>query len=260
MKRIMALALFLLMLSMAAAQAAEWGEGKSPDNPYSGLPAMELSETVGYMMPYPNAAMSAQNSCQYLMLYLPREDMQAGEGTLWLYDGQGNEIWQTAMNNAEAVTRREITEAEKDGLLWGGGSCFEIRLPKTLTLNTTYFVNLGEGCLVSEDGALKSPIVGGDDLWRFEVTGDYGVSDMAYLRGEEPVLTPQAGDTIRCTIEIGGDAATAVLYGYNGTVDFLETAHRQTVEVNGKVTGESPVWGVMVLDADGNELGLVEFN
>ena len=186
MKRIMALALTLVMLCVAmAAQASEWKEDRTPEAPYSGLPVLDLDEAVGYMMPFPNAALSAENSCQRLLLYLPRTDVKPGDGMLHLCSADGKEVWKTAMNDEEAITQRDISEAELAGLLWGGGTCFEIKLPKTLTLNKSYYVNMSEGCVVSEDGKLKSQAVSGKSMWSFEVTGDYGVSDMEYLRGKE---------------------------------------------------------------------------
>lgn len=51
----------------------------------------------------------------------------------------------------------------------------------------------------------------------------------------------------------------AVLYGYNGTVDFPIVMYEQSGEVCGKVLSENPAWGVIFLDAQGNELNKVEF-
>ena len=176
MKRIFALVLAVMMLCVAA-QAAEWVDGNSPSQPYPNLREVDLNETFGYMMFYPNGGMGAQNSCQKLFVYTPREDVTVGSGKLYLGDLDAGLVWETPMNDTSAVTQRPITEAELEGLLWGGGTCFEVLLPKTLELGKNYVVNMELGALKTTDGKVDNWEVGGTDMWYFTVEGDWGVSN-----------------------------------------------------------------------------------
>ena len=81
MKKIIALILVMLLCA-APAMAAEWLEGRSPEQPYIGAAAANLEEQIGYMMFYPNEEMQLQGGGRTLYVYLPREDVQAGEGSL----------------------------------------------------------------------------------------------------------------------------------------------------------------------------------
>ena len=168
------------------------------------------------------------------------------------------------MSNTDAVWQRDLTEDEKIGLLWGGGTCFEILLPETLELGQTYFINMERGCIVSDSG-VESPEVGGTDAWRFTLEGDYGVSKMSYRRAldngkyEEQLVNPQAGDEIRFDLTLG-DAAMAVVYGNSQSVDFLQLLWTEDAEVIGTVTGPQPSWGVIFLDQQGQEMGRVQFD
>ena len=265
MKRILVLVLVAMMLCASMAQAAEWTNGRSPSQPYEGQPPVNLDEEFGYLMFYPNKGMAAQNSCQKLFIYLPREDVKAGSATFYLVSLDDNkEIWRTAMDNTDAVTMRPITEPELAGLLWGGGVCFEILLPKTLELGKTYFVNMERGCVVTTNG-IDSPEVGGTDAWKFTVEGDWGVNNMEYIHTAvgaeegETVAHPQVGDEIRFELVLGGEATMAVLYGYGDSVDFLTTMYQESTTVTGTVAAASPSWGVMFLNASGEELSREEF-
>lgn len=90
MKKLMALIL-VCVFCMATAYAAEWAEGLSPAQPYSGVPAVNLDEMIGHMTLFPNAnhKIPAQRFCDVLEMYFPREDIELGEGNLTLYDDQG---------------------------------------------------------------------------------------------------------------------------------------------------------------------------
>lgn len=261
MKRIIALALALLLLTGTA--SAEWAEGMNSSKPYEGVPEVNLDEQIGYMMFYPQDGLPTVTACQRLYLYLPREDVQAGEGTLYLYNERGDEVWSTAMNDAEAVTVRSINAAELTGLLWASGTCFEVLLPRTLELGKTYYVNMARGCVVAENG-VENAQLGGTE-WAIKMDSDYGVSGLEYRRKqddgtwEEGILHPTAGDEIRFNLVLGGDATIAAIYKYNDSVDFLMTTFVESCEVIGEVTSDNLVWGVMFLDAWGKEIDRVEF-
>ena len=253
MKRLIVLLLVVMVACMGIAQAAEWREGLSPSKPYTNAKEIDLSETLGYWMLSPSADLQPEHSCQRLFIYLPREDVKAGDGTFYLCSQKGGKLWSTPMNDTSAVTQREITEAELVSLIWGGGTCFEIQLPETLTLGETYFINMEQNCIIAETGVSNQEI-GGTEMWRFTVGGDFGVSAMQYLRDGEKVTTPEAGDTIRFDLVLGGEAAMAVVYGYNDTVDFSVTTFTESCEVTGEVVADGAIWGVMFLDEQGQPI------
>ena len=250
-----------------------WREGMSPAKPYAGVPEVDLTERLGYMMFYPTDKEPADCACQELCLYLPREDVKAGEGKLYLgAEGEDGALWSTPMNDADAVAVRPMTENEKQSLLWGGGTCFVIKLPRSLELGKTYFVNMERGCIWTADGKLDNHEVGGKKTWRFTLAGDYGVGGLEYRRKigeasgesseaeyEAGILKPVAGDEIRFDLTLGGDAAMAVMYGYNESVNFSTVMYEESAEVIGEVLEDSPAWGVMFLDENGDELKRVEF-
>lgn len=265
MKRIVAWILAALALCAGAAQAAEWADGLGPSMPYKDMPAVNLEEKLGYMMLYPRQGNAVENACDRLYIYLPREDVKAGDGTFYLLNEAEGLIWSTAMDDPEAVTQRALTEEELDGLLWGGGTCFEIGLPRSLELGKPYFVNMTAGCVVTQTG-VTNPQIGGTDSWAFTVEGEYGVSALEYLRpaqGGEPVLRPATGDTIRFDLTLGGEAAIASLYDLTGAIDFLTTTMTESGEVVGEIAGDVQpgelIWGVVFLDGDNQVLRRVEF-
>ena len=259
MKRAIAAALAALLLCAGMAQAAEWADGRSPGKPYVDVPEVNLDENIGYMMFYPNASVRVQYACQRLLIYLPREDVKAGDGVLTVSAQKGGKVWSTAMSDETTISQRPISESELEGLLWGGGTCFEIKLSKTLDLGKDYYVTLAQGCIVSEDGNVASPAVSETDRWTITVDGEFGVSGMEYLHEGKSTSAPEEGDAIRFNLELGGDAAAAIIYGYNGTVSFLTTMYTESTKVEGSVIGSDPAWGVLFLDAENNEIEHVDF-
>lgn len=259
MKRIMALALALVLLTIGVQMAAaeEWSSSK----PYGGVPEIDLTQKLGYMVFYPNESMAPEGLCDRLYIYLPRDDVQAGDGLLLLYTAAG-EVWRTRMNDESCVTLRPLTAGEMDSLMWKAGVCFEIALPRSLTIGESYTVNLEKGCIVA--GEVTNVQIGGKDAWTFEVKGDYGMNAIEYRRlqpngkYEEMITAPQAGDEIRFDLVLGGQVVAASLYS-NGTVSFQPNYLTESGEVTGIVTGESPSWGVIFLDANGNVVSQADF-
>ena len=261
MKKLITIALTAILLCTGIACAQGWRDGLGPAKPYVGNPEIDLSKQMGYMTLYPSAKMIAYNACQRLAIYLPREDLKLGDGTFYLYAQGGRQpLFEMDMDDSDAVSMRPMKETELDSLLWGGGTCIEIVLPRTLELGQSYFVNLTEGAFVSE-GGVKSPAIGGTDMWTFTLEGDYGISGMEYSRkGAKAgsITRAKAGDTIRFDLVLGGEAEEAVVYGHDDTVDFLITHYDEDGEIVGDVLADNPEWGVMFLDAFGNIVGQVE--
>ena len=254
MKKVISLLLALSMLCVGSALAAEWQPGK----PNEGVPEVDLTQKLGYMMFSPNSVLTVDTACQRLYVYLPRTDVEAGEGSLHVY-GSAGEIWSTPMAS-EAVTLRPMSADEMALFHWQDGVCFEIRLAISLPLNEGCHVTLDENCIVTSEGGIGNPAITGAQEWPVQVTGDYGVGGLQYLRDGEAVLAPAAGDTIRFDLTLGGDAVIASIYSTDASVAFDLGAYEASGEVTGQVVGDAPVWGVVFLDANGAQIGSVVFD
>lgn len=254
------IALFVLMVLMApAALAATWEDGRSPAKPYVGVPEVDLSKTLGYMMFYPNSKMSAEHIGRELRIYLPRRDVEAGKGRAYLCTEAEGELLRFSFKDEEYVTMRDMTEAELDSMLWGDGVCFEITLPVSLNLGTSYFVNLDKNCIVTTKGKVGNAIIGGTDSWAFTVEGEYGVSGLSYRRAArngdmKPVTKPAAGDEVTFELTLGGEAAAAALFCWDDSVAFDKPLLRESMTVTGQILTDNPAWGIVFMDANGNEL------
>ena len=264
MKKILVLMLAMLIMSSGMAYAAEWQNGLSPSQPYEGLPAVDLETEFGYQMVLPRGELGAEMACDKLYIFLPRDDVKAGSGKIYLCNEKSGVIWSAAMNESESVEQKAMTEFQLESLLWGSGTCFEITLPKSLELGKTYFVNMELGCIVTENG-IESPEVGGTDSWAFEVEGEYGVNQKEYRRPkgdgsyEEGIVKPKAGDELRFDLVLSEETVVAMLYG-DDTVSFEETIFEESGEIIGTVEAENPIWGVIFLDEEGNVLNQIQFS
>lgn len=258
------LAMALCVLTAVPGLASEWADGLSPEKPYSGVPEVDLTQKLGYMMFYPNANMPAEHFCRTLYIYLPREDVEAGRGVLYLCSEEEGELLRFEFGNEEYVKRRALTEEELDGLLWGGGVCFEITLPEALKLNEGYFVNLDRDCIVTADGKLGNLEIGGTDSWAFRTDSQYGVSGLQYRRPladggyEEMIHAPKAGDEVSFELLLGGEAASAAIYCYDDAVDFDSIAFSESATVTGQIMADCPVWGIAFLNGEGELLDCYE--
>ena len=286
MKRLFVLLLALmLLLSGVAAQAATWPEGRSPSQPYSNVPAVDLSATIGYMMLYPcqRIKLTAEYFCDVLEIYLPRQDVAINEGTLRLFkgtpDGASEVVYTAQFGVDKNVQVRPLDESELTGLMWGGGVCVEVRLPKSMELNQNYYVLMDQGCFGGLDGLLPSPVINNPAAWDPIVKGDFGVSSLYYYtpaaeplhRGAqdvksepsatpvptpepepiEPKFNPVAGDELTFELVMGGNAATAVVYSTNGSVSFDTIEYTASCTVTGKILNKDVSWGIVFLDDNG---------
>ncbi|MCH5288098.1 MAG: hypothetical protein J1E43_11835 [Christensenellaceae bacterium] len=263
MKKLIAICM-VLMLCAASAYAAEWPEGYSPAHPFENGPEFDLETELGLVMCYPNAKYVEVGGGRLLFIYLPREDVKAGAGMLHIRTADQGEEWSVAMNDTEHVKQRAMYEQEMMDLMWGSGTCFEITLPVSLRLGATYYIDMDTYCIEAGE-KIGNKQNKGDEVgaWQFAVDGTLGVNEMSYRRAKddgsyENVVKPAAGDEIRFDLVIGGDVALAVLYVYDGA-EFEVTNYTESCEIIGTVTGEDPDWGVVFLDATGNEIAYVEF-
>ena len=287
--KVKTLLLAVLLVSALTAQpcgAAQWGEGLGPEKPYSGVPEVNLTKTMGYIMLYPRIKMPGETFCDVLEMYLPREDVERGSGELRLYDEEDTLINTSHFENEDEVEIRSLSEEELTGLMWGGGICITAHLPVSLELGKTYYVLMDEGCFTAADGAVKNLPVKKRDAWQPVVNGDFGVENLSYRvtpdsaadgapDGPAPAeseaaaapdtaeitLSPKAGDTLVFDVVIGGDCVTAVAFSDDGTVTFDEIEFTSSGRAAGHITGENGfTWGVVFLNADGDVLDVLSAN
>ena len=269
MKRITTLLLVTaLCLAAACGLAASWPEGRSASQPYAGVPAVNLTQTMGYMIFYPSARMPAERFCDSLAIYFPREDLTYGTGTLRLMDGS-DVVLTIDCADERLVEIRAMTEEELGSLLWGGGMVVSFHLPISLELGKTYTVELDQGAVAVSRSRVVSPPV--HSQWKPELEGDFGVSRLYYMGGdyvdENGVLQnaplrdwPRTGDNLFLTVVLGGEAVRAVIQDDAGALQLSQTEFTETTEIAGTVEGNIGAWRVLFYDAAGNEIGDVELN
>lgn len=273
MRKLTALILACMLLT-APAFAAKWAPGCGPEKPYEGSVEVDLSAVFGHILKFPQAKFPVEHFCDVLEIYTPREDVALGEGTLRLFDENG-EVTSVSFADPDAVELRKLEESELNGLIWGSGMCVEIHLPVSLKLNGYYYVTMDKGCMTAADGAVQSPMVDDRDLkdskgnivkgWQPVVTGEWGISGLYYsapaeaAEGENapedaPVeykTKPEVGDTITFDVVLGGEAVAAVIFSENGSVKFDTPEYEESATAVGTVIGEDVDWGVVFLDEDG---------
>lgn len=192
MKRIALMAALAMMVTVMPVQAAEWKEGLGPQQPYAGVPEVDLTQTMGYIMLYPRDKMPAEHFCDSLNIYLPREDIVRGTGELHLYDDEG-EVYAVSFADESQVQILSLTEEEMNGLVWGGGTNISIKLPVSLEMKKNYYVLMDEGCFTASNGSVVSLPVNKEGAWAPVVNGDFGVENLAY-RKEVAVVADAATD------------------------------------------------------------------
>ncbi len=269
MKKIIALTIAALLILSATALAAEWKEGRSPAKPYSGVPEVNLDETMGYILLSPNGKLPASVFCDKLQIYLPREDVVLGEGFATLHLKK-EEIAKLDFTDPDVVALRPMTEEELDGFMWGSGVCIEMQLPSSLVFDESYYVTMDEGCFSAAEGKVISLPVANKEAWTPVVKGDFGVSGMYYgkplpenaKKDAKPEATtePTVGDSVNFDLVVGGDAVLAVVYSSNGSVTFEQAEYTESGSITGTITGEEVSWGVMFLNEEDQYIDYVTLN
>ena len=274
MKKLIAM-LLVALLCLATAHAAEWPEGLSPAKPHPLKDEVNLDETMGYIMLFPNAKLPVERFCDVLEIYLPREDLERGDGSLKLCDESG-EIFSVSFTDEARVELRPLEDAELPRY-WGGGTCVEIHLPVSLSFGVNYHVLMDERCFTASEGKVQNPPITSTEAWQPTLTGDFGVSGLYYTApaeaGEaseaadqeapEPTERPadseivpktehEVGDIIHFDLVLGGEAKTAVIFSENDSVYFETQQYTEACSVTGRIMKEDLDWGVVFLDADGN--------
>lgn len=266
MKKILAICL-ILMLAMSAS-AATWEEGLGPQKPYLGSPEVDFTKTIGYMMLLPMKEATVAPGTVTLSVYMPREDVEVGEGVLTLASTEDGKIAEIAVSAAN-VSARPMTEAELDALLWGSGTAFEITLEKPLEPNRHYTAEMSEGCFYAPDYEIGSPAIEGEGAWSFNTEIGSTVENVRFERmveGEEaPVELAYeesicVGDQVTFTVTLGDDVASAALVCDAGVILSEESYFPASTEVTAFFPSAGEVkWGVVFMDETGTMLYSIDY-
>ena len=222
MKKCIVLILAMIMICTTAF-AAGWSQGLGPEKPYTGTPKINFNENIGYMMLHPVPGSAVTPGTDTLRIFMPREDVLTGAGTLYLYTDRVQEPEELPVN-AETMIARPMTEVELDALLWGSGTVFEIKLSKPLEANNSFHVQMTEGCIVAQDYDTPSPAFDKNDIWYFNTMTKNIVEEIMYYHVEDqqekavPAEAVQVGDTAKLSIVMAEDAVSAAVYCNAGTI------------------------------------------
>lgn len=270
--------LLALLLVCTTAYAAGWTQGLGPEKPYTGTPKVDLTENIGYMMLHPISGSTVTPGLDTLRIFMPREDVLTGTGTLQLYTDGVKEPVEIEITE-QTMIARPMTEVELNALLWGCGTVFEIALPQPLEANFSFNVRMTEGCIIAMDFDTPSPAFDKSDIWSFNTMTDNIVENLTYYRVEEPeetaqpgqeaqeaketaipAETVQVGDMARISIVMAEDAAAAAVYCKSGAILPVQYSFTESSETDVffPEAGEAQ-WGVIFMDAEGKLLHDVSF-
>jgi len=181
------LALVLVCLLCAtSALAAEWAEGLGPDQPLPGVPKIDLSKEMGYDYTYPSAKLKVKYFCNVLEIYLPREDIELGEGHAHLYDSTDTEIADIDFANPDQVELRVQQENELVAKKWGSGVCIEMYLPVSLKFNESYYVLMDLNCFTAGENHVSNYDLTEKTQWTPVLEGDFGIESLFYFTPPAP--------------------------------------------------------------------------
>ena len=257
----------------------------------------DLTKEMGYDYTYPCAKMPVSYFCNVLEIYLPREDIELGEGHAHLYDSTDTEIADIDFANPDQVELRMQQESELVAKKWGSGVCIEMHLPVSLKYDESYYVLMDLNCFTGCEGKVSNYDLTKKDQWTPVFQGDYGVNSLFYfapaapvegeqtgeeaveepagaetldeaVEGTEPVeeqlgepkYNPVTGDKIHFDLVMGGDAKTAVVFSENDSVYFEQLEFTESGPVTGTITKDELDWGVVFLDESGNAIQVIKPN
>ena len=185
MKRLLALVLVCLLCATSAL-AAEWAEGLGPDQPLPGVPKIDLSKEMGYDYTYPSAKLKVKYFCNVLEIYLPREDIELGEGHAHLYDSTDTEIVDIDFANPDQVELRVQQESELVAKKWGSGVCIEMHLPVSLKFNESYYVLMDLNCFTAGENHVSNYDLTQKTQWTPVLESDFGIESLFYFTPPAP--------------------------------------------------------------------------
>ena len=194
MKRLLAVVLICLLCGTGAL-AAEWAEGLGPEQPLPGVPKIDLSKEMGYDYTYPSAKLKVKYFCNVLEIYLPREDIELGEGHAHLYDSTDTEIVDIDFANPDQVELRVQQENELVAKKWGSGVCIEMHLPVSLKFNENYYVLMDLNCFTAGENHVSNYDLTKKDQWTPAMEGDFGIESLFYFTPPAPPEEEEGEET-----------------------------------------------------------------
>ena len=185
MKKLLAVVLVCLLCATSAL-AAEWAEGLGPEQPLPGVPKIDLSKEMGYDYTYPSAKLKVKYFCNVLEIYLPREDIELGEGHAHLYDSTDTEIVDIDFANPDQVELRVQQENELVAKKWGSGVCIEMHLPVSLKFNESYYVLMDLNCFTAGENHVSNYDLTQKTQWTPVLESDFGIESLFYFTPPAP--------------------------------------------------------------------------
>ena len=168
-------------------------------------------DSIGSVSLYPYG--DALAGFETLTMLFNRENVQAGTGTVTVYDGEGNIFSQVDISDTDQVEFRTPDKQTLAYSNWKSGTQAIIWMGKKLQAGETYTVRVEAGALVSGD--IKSKEIG-PDSWEMNCL-DYGIGETSapgkteVKIGEKVTLEIIFGDSVeRAEIEVTEDGAGEV--------------------------------------------------
>lgn len=259
-KRIIILVLLAMLVSSlgAAAQGTAWSNGQSPSQPYKGVPPVDLSKKLGYMVLDPLHNDSVLTALTNLKIYLPRADVKAGAGSLRIREkGTEAPLETVSFADASRVTVSAIDAEALALLYWESGVVFTVALKAAPDAGKTYTVSMDPDCIVVDGNeAVGNPALDGGKGWTFTTSADAGVLSRTRTGGEMPKL----GDSVSIQVKLGDGAASAMVFCDTEAV----ISDDQPLSASGTLTARyeqagTVRWGVALMDANGALLDVYHY-
>jgi hypothetical protein len=253
MKRFVAAVSFVLALVVCCAPVmAEafpvWSNGQSAQQPFEGVSPVDLTEQLGYMVLDPLNNENVDVALDELKIYLPRTDVQAGEGLLKLYVSRAKEpLQEIAFSDEKRVAIAPIDAETLEWLCWETGSSITISLLAPLEVDKTYSVFLEEDCIVASQYGLSNAQLDGAAGWTFSTMADFGVVGRK-RSGDD---APKAGDSAAVEVKLGTGATSASFFCDTGDVSCDDLPLEESGVLTVRYENEGPVsWGIALIDDD----------
>ncbi len=233
-----------------AESAAAWSNGQSPAQPYKGVPPVNLSKKLGYMVLDPLNNENADGASGILRIYLPRVDVKAGAGSINVYEeGAKSPLETIVFDDSSRVTMEPIGAEDLAWLYWESGVCFTVRLDNSLDADKTYYATLEEGTILATDyEAVTNTLLDGRKGWTFTTNTDAGVTARRRSGGD----MPKVGDDVTVEVKLGGAVASATIFCDTDAV----TSDGQPLNESGELTAHYAKaglasWGIALMDESG---------
>jgi len=243
-------------LSALSEAAPAWSDGLSAAQPYKGVPPVDLTKKLGYMVLDPLNNSNADGVVDALRIYLPRTDVEPGGGVLRVYEaGSGRALEEIPLSDAAQVAVNPIGAEMLGWLYWGGGICVEVRLRNALDIDRAYTVSLEQNAIVAPDYGIGNSAMEGRTGWSFTTKADSGVVERRFS-GEMP---PKVGDAVAIELKLPEGMAAAV-FCHSEAVAAEESPDAEPGTLTARFNEAGPVdWGVALLGEGGELLSLYRY-